>query len=149
LCVVCRKLHHAEHLDCRHRRNVNQAPTRSLCFSVGTESSSRLIDLWRRTADRFVIAGSLVCTNVSAVRLDSSMVKQRVNGETSGGLVGDFDILHIPGAVTAIPKLGDFHHYVPGGEGFTHNALPRHGVVEIAMTCACTHGSSGDRKSVV
>ena len=147
--IVVGELNQHEHLHSGECRNVNQAPTCALALGIGAELRSRLRHLRACAADGLVVGGGLVCADVGVVTLLASMIEQRVNGETSSGLVGDFDILHIPGAVTAIPELGDFHHHITRGEGFTHNALPRHGIVEIAMTCACTHGSSGSHADSV
>ena len=94
--IVVGELNQHEHLHSGECRNVNQAPTCALALGIGAELRSRLRHLRACAADGLVVGGGLVCADVGVVTLLASMIEQRVNGETSSGLVGDFDILHIP-----------------------------------------------------
>ena len=112
--VVC-ELHQHEHLDSRYRRNINQAPTRSLCLGVTAELRSRLRYLRTRPSDRLVIAGSLIRTHIGVLALLPRMIEQGVYGEPGSRLVRNLNVFHIPFLVAAIIELRDFNHHIVGG----------------------------------
>ena len=77
------------------------------------------------------------------VALPTCVIEQGVYRETSRRLVCDLNVLNRPLTIAAVVEFRDFHHHIVGREGFPHHALPRHDIIEIAVTCVCADRSGG------
>ena len=141
--IVVGKFHENQHLNCGECGNVDNAPTRTLCFCIGTHGRSRLIYQRAYAGSGLVTARGLISTHIEIVLCHTAVIERGVKREPARGFIRNLEIFHISTTITAIPKLRDFHHYITRGQGFTDNAAPRVTVVEVTRTCRCAYGGFG------
>ena len=141
--IVVGKFHENQHLNCGECGNVDNAPTRTLCFRIGTHGRSRLIYQRAYAGSGLVTARGLISTHIEIILCHTAVIERGVKREAACGFIRNLEIFHISTTITAIPKLRDFHHYITRGQGFTDNAAPRIAVVEVTRTRRCAYGGFG------
>ena len=113
--IVVGKFYENQHLNRGERGNVDNAPTRTLCFCVGTHGRSRLIYQWAYAGRGLVTARGLISTHIKIILCHTAVIERGVKREPACGFIRNLEIFHISATVTAIPKLRDFHHHISRG----------------------------------
>jgi len=113
--IVVGKFHENQHLNRGECGNVDNTPTRTLCFRVGTHGRSRLIYQRAYTGRGLVTTRGLISTHIEIILCHTAVIERGVKREPARGFIRNLEIFHISTTVTAIPKLRDFHHHISRG----------------------------------